>query len=115
MTAGELRERIRFDRRLIAGDDGYGNVIYAWQTIAGPLAARIDPGRGSEAVLAQRITGIAVYDIKVRWCAAARAIETQDRAVNERTGEEYNVTAVTNDDETRHYMNITATTGEAAG
>jgi head-tail adaptor len=114
MTAGDLRERVRFERRLEAGDDSYGNIQYEWQKIAGPMPARIEPARGSEEVLAQRLAGVGIWNITVRWSQSQTAeLASGDRAVNERSGELFNVRSIINADEHRRYLTITAQTGIA--
>jgi SPP1 family predicted phage head-tail adaptor len=108
-----MEERVRFERRQASGDDGYGNTIYDWQSVAGPMAARIKPARGDEEILAQRLAGTAVYEIIVRWCAAAAAIISGDRCVNERSGTIYNIKTIQNMDERRRYFTLTVESGGA--
>lgn len=113
MNAGELRERVRFERRQASGDDGYGNTVEDWQSVAGPMAARIKPARGDEEILAQRLAGTAVFEIIVRWVQALTAIVAGDRCVNDRTGMIYNIKTIQNMDEHRRYFTLTVEAGGA--
>jgi head-tail adaptor len=115
VTAGELRERVRFDRRATIPDDGYGNTTGAWALFAGPWPARIAPAAGSEDVLAERLTGLQPVEITIRYCTQAVAIQSQDRAVDVRSGKTYNVTSINNADERHAYLSILATAGGADG
>jgi head-tail adaptor len=111
---GDLRERLRFERRSEA-DDGYGNVAGAWDVIIGPLWARLEPQTGSEDVLSDRVSGVQTAEITVRWSRDAADIQPQDRAVDERTGRTWNVISVANNDERHRYLNILASAGAADG
>lgn len=115
MTAGELREMIRFDRRTIRGDDGYGNVVNGWATFAGPLPARVEGAAGSEEVQAGHVIALSPVTITVRYCQSAAAVRPQDRAVDQRTGRTWNITSVANLDERRAYITVTASGGAADG
>lgn len=112
--AGQLRERIRFERRKTIPDDTYGNVREVWERI-GRAFARIEPMRGSETVLAQALEGVGLYRITVRYCSLTAALLTSDRAVNERTGQEYGLMTIENPDEHRAYIRMFAQTNVATG
>lgn len=107
MTAGELRERLRFERRTVAGDDGYGNTIYAWKKIF-EAPARVRPMREDENVAQQRLAGVINFEITVRWHEAAADLMAADRAVDMRTGKLFNITQAINADEHRRYLSIVA-------
>lgn len=111
--ARDFRERVRFERRRENGDDGYGNVQYEWQPVAGPMAARIKPARGAEQVLADRLSGVEVFEIIVRSFAATRALTTEDRCVNQRSGTIYNIRSITNPDEQNEFLLLLAQSGVA--
>jgi head-tail adaptor len=115
MTAGELKEMLRFDRRAMIPDDGYGNTQGAWATFAGPYPARVAPAVGSEDVLAERLTGLQPVEITIRHCSGAAGIQTQDRAVDVRSGRTYSISSVNNADERHAYLTILATAGGADG
>jgi head-tail adaptor len=114
MTAGELKELVRFDRRATI-DDGYGNTAGAWELLGGPWPARIAPAAGSEDVLADRLSGLQPVEITIRYFSQTLAIQAQDRAVDVRTGRTYNITSVNNPDERHAYLSILATAGGADG
>jgi head-tail adaptor len=115
MAAGELREMLRFDRRVTIPDDGYGNTQGTWEPFAGPCPARIAPAAGSEDVLAERLTGLQPVEITVRYSRETVVIGTQDRAVDVRSGKTYSISSVNNADERRAYLTILATAGGADG
>jgi SPP1 family predicted phage head-tail adaptor len=115
MAAGELREMIRFDRRATVADDGYGNTLGDWQKLAGPFAARIAPGVGSEQTVADGQAGINEVEITVRYCNAALGVNVGDRAVDVRSGRTFNIQSVINADERRQYLIIAAVSGVADG
>jgi head-tail adaptor len=115
MTAGELRESIRFDRRAEVTDDGYGNAQGDWATFAGPYPARIATGAGSEETLADGQVGLNSVEIIVRYCGAAASVGSGDRAVNTRTGKTYNILSTVNEDEHNRYLTFTAQSGAADG
>src|SRR5262245_36946829 len=105
--AGDLRERVRFERRITTGDDGYGNVRQDWMLMT-RVAARIAPMRGSEEVLANRLQGIQSYEITVRASKVTLGLLPSDRAIDERHGTVFNITAVDNPDEKRQWLRLTA-------
>lgn len=93
MSAGELRERVRFERRVTVSD-GYGNEQGDWiQELT--VAARIQPLRGSESVMAARLQGVQPVLIVVRASSASRAIKTDWRAVDARSGVAYAIKTAT--------------------
>jgi head-tail adaptor len=115
MTAGDLRELVRFDRRATITDDGYGNTRGGWAAFAGPYPARVVPAAGSEDVLADRLQGLQPVEITIRWTPLGATIETQDRAVDVRSGKTYSISSVNNGDEHRAYLTILAAAGGADG
>lgn len=114
-VGGDFRERVRFERRSIIGDDGYGNRIDGWAALYGPVAARIDPGIGAEDVLSGRPVGVQPATITIRWSSAAAGIQPQDRVVDERLGRTWNVAGIANEDQRRGYLVIAASAGAADG
>ena len=111
MSAGELRERVRFERR-VETTDGYGNTKGQWLPQL-TVAARIQPLRGSEAVMASRLQGVQPVLIVIRSSAAARGIAPDWRAVDARTGREYAIrTAQLR--ETADYVDLLCEAGPAA-
>jgi SPP1 family predicted phage head-tail adaptor len=87
MRAGDLRDRVAFDKR-VEVDDGYGNTVGDWQEQF-VLWAKVVARRGSETVIAARLQGVQPYAIVVRSSSQARTISAAWRARNLRTGEVY--------------------------
>lgn len=118
MAAGPMRERIRFERRQATAGDGAGNFEEAWAQVGGTVWARIAPAKGRETVLASKLQGVKPVEITVRWSReladGAARITSDDRIVNPRTGEVFNITAPPeNPDQRRKYLLITAEAGVA--
>ena len=83
-AGGQLVERVAFDAPA-NNPDGSGGVEDGW---AEHHAARAEfiYSRGSEAVDAARLQGRAIYKVKIRSCAAARAVTTDFRMRDVRRG-----------------------------
>ena len=109
MAAGQLREKVAFDRRS-QEEDGFGNFRTTWSGLVPAIAARIQPLRGSEEVQAQRLQGVQPYLVKVRRCAATLGVKTSDRVRNLRTGAVYDIRTVT-PDEAREYVDLICVEG----
>lgn len=82
--AGDLRHRVKFQRRPKTGGDGYGNREGAFADLGIERAASLTPMRGGEDVQAGRVTGRASWDCWVRSDSATRSITTSDRVVDAR-------------------------------
>lgn len=83
MRAGELRERVRVERRAPA-DDGYGNKDGAFASLFPDklLPAKIRPASQSrDGVLAARLEGNVVYNVWLRQDSLSRQILPDDRLV----------------------------------
>jgi hypothetical protein len=83
MQAGELRERVRAERRAPA-DDGYGNKEGAFAAMFNGtlLPAKIRPvGQSRDGVLAARLEGSVVYNVWVRQDSLSRQLLPDDRLV----------------------------------
>lgn len=110
-----MRERVRFQRRRPAVDV-FGNVEGEWATLA-ERAAKIQPAKGSETVIAGKLEGRVPVEITVRWDYTlgngATALVPDDRVVDVRSGEIYNIRAIENRDMRRRYLTITAEGGVA--
>lgn len=103
MSAGELRERVKFASQIEESSD-YGTVASEWMDeFTEP--ARIQPLRGTEPVIAQRLTGVQPVVIRVRSSARTREITTAWRITNARTDAVYNIRAVT-PDEKKSYIDL---------
>jgi head-tail adaptor len=101
--AGQLRERIRFEAH---GPDANGDPLGPWIEIFA-CSARIQSLRGTEVVLAQRLEGEQPVLISIHSSRAARALTTDCQAVNDRTGQVYNIKAIT-PDERKMWLDVLA-------
>lgn len=113
VSAGDLRERLAFDKRLEA-QDGYGNTVSDWSEQF-QCAARIQPITGGEEIMAQRLTGVQPVVIQIRYSHQAVQIDASWRARDVRTAKEYNIAAPVNMDEKHAFLDILATAGTAIG
>lgn len=86
-AAGGYRERVRFER---PAPDPSGDARGAWSEVI-TMAARIQPLKGAEPVLEQRLQGVQPVVIYVRACAASRGLDNACRAVNVRSGQVYDI------------------------
>jgi len=93
MRAGALTERVAFDAPT-GGTDALGGVTEAW-TEHFSCAAQWLYGKGDESVQAAREAGRKAYKIRVRSCAAARAITESYRMRDVRRGLPSGVTSDT--------------------
>jgi head-tail adaptor len=80
----QLIERVAFDEPNNA-PDGYGGREQGWTEVYSCRAEFIY-SRGSEAVDAARLQGKAIYKVRVRSCAAARAVTADYRMRDARRG-----------------------------
>ena len=115
MSAGRLRERVRFERRLPA-DDSLGNTEGDWAAILSPFfAAEIRPLRGDEEVLAARLQGVALVEIRIYSTDETRQLQVSDRCHDLRNGTVYNIRSIENRDLRNEFLTITAQRGVAHG
>jgi len=108
--AGALRERLTFQARGSSSDDGYGNVEADWADQF-TVWARMQPLKGSEPVIAQRLAGVQPMAIQVRSSADTRQVTAGWRAVHDRTATIYNIRSVANFDERDRYLDLIADAG----
>ena len=87
--AGRRNCRVRFERR---GLDDNNDRLGAWEEVT-TCAARIQPLKGAEPVLAQRLDGVQPFVIYVMASSLTRPIDNTYRAVNTRSGEIYGINA----------------------
>lgn len=117
MSAGRLRERVRFERKAAASsvyDDGDGG-HEGWAELA-TVAADITPVKGGEEVIGERRLAINTYTIKVRQSAAILSVTEADRIVDTRnSGRVFNIRQMDNPDKRDKYILITADTGRQDG
>jgi head-tail adaptor len=96
-TAGELRWRIAFDKRL-AADDGYGNKTAGTFTEQFVVAAKVQARFGGEAVTAARLQGQQPLTITVRQSSRTRLITDDWRARDARSGVVYAIRSIVDPD-----------------
>lgn len=113
-AAGLRRVPVRFERRT-AASDGAGNTVGAWARLCGPVMARLRPLKGREEVLQQRLAGRAPYELSVLSSTVTRQVLVQDRAVNDRTGEVYDISDIGNPDERNLEIVMLVQSGAASG
>lgn len=119
MGAGQLRERVTFQRQAAGAGDGAGNYGTAFADLAGAtaIAASIGLPRGSEAINAEGVQGRTIFEVQVRYTAAAAAITVGDRMVDARDASRvFNVKGPpVNRDGHRKYLQIPVELGGASG
>lgn len=110
MAGQSLFETVRFERP-VSSSDGQGGRINGWET-AFTCRARFTYLRSGEAVMAGRLEGRQTIVIRVRSASASRAVNTDWRIVDTRTGETFNIrSSIPTDD--RLYIDFTAESGVA--
>lgn len=111
--AGDLRERIAFDKRAIVSD-GHGNEegLFEEQFV---VAARVMALRGTERVVAARLEGQQPVVLTVRYSSYTLLIGADWQARNVRSGAVYAITSPASDPDGRKaFLDLLATTGAAA-
>lgn len=105
VPAGRLRHRVYFKRPATQADDGYGNeettAARFYPAVSGTVAAEVKPIRGTEQVLAARLTGTTVFEVTVRSCQALLALTAADIVVQVVGGEDaktFNIRSIVNPD-----------------
>lgn len=78
--AGDLRDRIRVERRGVESDD-MGGTKEAWNTILENVPAKVVATRGGETVQSMRLSGVTPYDVTIRLTADTLDIDEGDRIV----------------------------------
>tara|TARA_R110002049_G_scaffold23545_10_gene83651 strand:- start:39849 stop:40196 length:348 start_codon:yes stop_codon:yes gene_type:complete len=93
--AGSLTQSVCFDAP-VAAPDGRGGIETTWGTDDDAYKCRAEfiYSRGSEAVDAARLQGRAIYKVKIRSSAAARAITPDWRMRDRRRNATYNIREV---------------------
>lgn len=79
--ANELRSKVRF-QRMVRGENDAGEVKEDWVDVTS-RACRLMPVRGGEETMADRQTGVSLFDLVVRFDSATRAVTTDYRVVAE--------------------------------
>lgn len=109
----QLFESFSFFER-ISKSDGAGNTIDEW-ALKLQTKAKLMYRQGSEAVMAARLEGRQPAFLNIRNSEAARQITTDWYCSNDRTGEQFNIRAVTVDTNNRQYVNLNIEAGVALG
>lgn len=113
MSAGELREKLRFESPAPV-DDGYGNETAGW-TAEFKVWAGLRNLKGGEDVMAERLEGRQPVVIRVRRSARTLDIRSDWRAVHVASGAVYQLKAPPADmTGARAYLDILAESGVAA-
>lgn len=81
--AGQLRDAVRFERKLGASNVG-GVVKGDWAVLIERRSVLLLPERGGEAVTAARLAGQSVWTLVCRLDSATKLITADDRAVDVR-------------------------------
>lgn len=82
--AGDLRQKVKFQRRANTGGDGYGNTEGPWGDLSIERSCSLTPSRGGETVQAGRLAGSAAWDLWLRADSGTRTLKVGDRAVDSR-------------------------------
>lgn len=93
MMAGDLRDRVAFDRPLGTLTDTGGQVT-TWQEAISALWAGIKYLRGSDTVVAARLTGRQPAVVTMRASAITRTIKPEWRMRDLRTGNVFAIRAI---------------------
>lgn len=112
MTAGQMRDRVRIETRVLGPDDGAGNRLEDWAARATVWAEIRALNRG-EAVQAGKLEGRRTAEIRIRWSRAVADVSPDDRVVEPRSGEVWNIRAVEDRDRRRAILTLTCETGVA--
>lgn len=113
--AGDLRQRVKFQRRG-DGDDGYGNPVTDWVDLDIARAASLTPTRGGEAVEAGRVAGTALWDCWVRSDNGTRSLRSGDRAVDARDeSQTFNITFIGDMDGDGRWILVQLKSGGVSG
>lgn len=81
LSSGQRPHRVRFERRVPGGDDGYGNVLPATWTALTTVWAGFRPRFGREQLEAGRLESTMQGTLTVLASAATKAVTAADRAV----------------------------------
>lgn len=111
MAAGKLKHKLQFASRQSVTDDfgneqgGYANNFVRW--------AEVRPIKGSEQMLAQRLTGVQPVLILVRMDSETRDIQPDWRATDLNEGTVYALHSIADMEQKRKRLTMTATAGVA--
>lgn len=103
MNPGVLRERVTI-QQLATSADGAGGQSRTWSTLV-TVWARVQPLAAREQFVSESLRGVEAFVVTIRY----RAAVTHTHRVVWR-GRTLNITAVTNPDQQRHYMQLACET-----
>lgn len=105
-TIGQMRNEVSL--KVYEGvDDGYGNVVGDWVEKEAAWA-RIQPLKGSETIIAARLSGVQPVVITVRVTPAIAAMTSAWRVKDTRNDLIYQIKSVANTDERGEFLEILA-------
>lgn len=111
--AGKLREKLLFQRRALVDDEMGNEQAGDWETVF-TASARLIPLKGSEPVMASRLSGVQPFILQIRSCSAARDVNPAWRAVDARNlSRVFNIKSAANFDEKNAYVDMMAVQGVA--
>jgi head-tail adaptor len=110
--AGQLHERVEFQRRAYVSD-GYGNEQANFETVF-ETRAGFNLMRGSESVIASRLTGVQPMTVTLRSTVNARSVRPDWRMVDVSTGKLYAIQSVMQDFDDKSWVDMIVTEGVAA-
>lgn len=118
MRAGELREKVTFQRSTPGAGDGAGNQGNEFVDIPGAvrISADLAPERAAEVVIAEGVQGRTLYAVVVRYSAILANVNVGDIMVDVKSGRQFNVKAPPiNPDKRRRRLKIMVEYGGANG
>ncbi len=81
LPAGNLEQRVRFERQTPGADDGYGNILPSSWTPLFTCWASFNPEKGREIVEAGRLEATMRGVLRVRRSTDSRGVTSADRVV----------------------------------
>ena len=119
MSAGELRQRVAFQRRREAvgtdeASDIYGNALAEWEAVF-ECRARLQPRLGGEEIVASRLQGKQPYILTIRSSKASREVTPAWRVYDARAGmmpdgktpkRAFDIKSVSNVDERNQFLDF---------
>lgn len=114
MSAGALRERVRFETQPEAGAGYVSGAAKGWTELCS-VAARIKPAgsrSNTEEAIADTLVALSTYEITVRKSPKLKPVTAGDRIVDARNSSRiFNIRYINNPDERNKYLVFTAELG----
>jgi SPP1 family predicted phage head-tail adaptor len=107
MSAGSLRDRVRFEVRSTEGDE-YGNPVVGAFAPQFARAVEIKPLLGSESVIAARLSGTQPVVIRTRFDTQTARVTPEWRAVDVRSGVVYEIRTAVDTRRRREFIEMLA-------